>query len=360
MLKIYRNHFYIVLLSLIPACLFYSCDKANKTGSLTWVLKDGTLTISGRGPMPDYRPYNSPWTHQIRGGDPTITSIIIKKGVTTIGDNAFTDCLNVISVSIPPSVSRIGKNAFGGCEKITSIIIPDSVHAIGESAFYNCKGLTSVTLGKSVESIGLGAFDGCDSIRSGASTDPVKEGKRGNFSWILKDGILSISGNGEMPDYESYQTPWTRHIFGISSIIINDGVSAIGNSAFYGCQNVVSVSIPDSVNRIGSYAFNNCTQLSSITLPPGLVELGDKAFMGCPNLLEIKSLNPTPIVRREITREDSYLDEDGIWVFVLSLDEEPFDEETFNNTALYVPGQSIQEYSKAPMWKNFKTIRPLP
>jgi hypothetical protein len=338
--------------------------------------------------MPDYRSYESPWTHQVRGGDPTITSIIIKEGVTTIGNYAFTDCLNVVSVSIPLSVVRIGENAFSGCEKITSIIIPDNVSTIGDYAFGGCKGLLNVTLGKSVESIGRYAFNGCDNIRSGASTDPVKEGKRGNLSWILKDGILSISGNGAMPDYEPYRYPWIRHIFEISSILINNGVTHIGNSAFYGCQNAVSVSIPDSVNHIGANVFYNCTQLSTITLPPGLAELGDEAFMGCPNLLEIKSLNPIPVARREIVKSDNRIinedDEreivivkigpvqetsvrreirksgsDDVPVARLYLYQEPFDEENFNSAALYVPEKSIKAYSEAPMWKKFKNIQPL-
>jgi hypothetical protein len=324
------------------------------------VLKDGTLTISGRGPMPNYSIGGSPWTHRIRGGDPNITSIIIKEGVTAIGDNAFTDCMNVISVSIPLSVTYIGEGAFRGCEKIISIIIPDNVSTIGNSAFEDCKGLTSVTLGKKIETIGYSAFRGCDNIRSGTSTDPVKEGKRGNLSWIIKDGILILSGVGTMPDYKSYQAPWTRHIFEISSIIINDGFTAIGNSAFYGCQNAVSVSIPDSVKSIGDSAFSNCTQLSTIMLPAGLTGLGDGAFMQCTNLFEIISLNPNPAVRKEIKKRDSYRNEDGIWVVVFSLDQEPFNEENFFSATLFVPKESIQVYSDAPMWRKFKNIQPLP
>jgi hypothetical protein len=299
------------------------------------VLKDGTLTISGWGAMPNYKSA-SPWSDY-----PDVSSVIIGEGVTTIGGNAFNEY-----------------------NKITSIIIPDTVVSIGRKAFENCKGLTSVTLGKSLESIDASAFDGCDNIRSGASTDPVKDGKTGPLSWRINDGILFISGNGAMPNYKTYQTPWIRHIFEISSIVINDGVTTIGENAFYGCQNMVSVSIPDSVIEIGSHAFNKCRQLSTITLPSGLMELGYGVFMGCDNLLLINNLNQIPL-RRKIVTGASHTDEqkeliEHLVTVLMEADSPTFHERTYNSGTLYVPKQSIRAYSEALVWKNFKNIQPLP
>ncbi|HAG13569.1 MAG TPA: hypothetical protein DCG49_06870, partial [Ruminococcus sp.] len=107
--------------------------------NLTWTLDDaGTLTISGTGEMTNWRSSNSmPWYDKRE----SIKNIVIKDGVTGIGDYAFNDNY-LISVTIPDSVTSIGKNAFKYCTRMSSITIPDSVTIIGNSVFSGCTGLT--------------------------------------------------------------------------------------------------------------------------------------------------------------------------------------------------------------------------
>lgn len=95
-----------------------------------------------------------------------IDRITIPDSVTSIGDNAFWDCLSLTSVTIPNSVTSIGDWAFDGCSKLTSVTIPDSVTSIGNYAFNNCYGLTSVTIPNSVTSIGALAFWDCFRLTS--------------------------------------------------------------------------------------------------------------------------------------------------------------------------------------------------
>ena len=100
-----------------------------------WSLDDGTLTISGTGPMPaDYSAGQWPWDDQ----RDIIRAVTIEVGVTSIGDAAFSDCKSLTSIKIPASVTSIGNYAFDNCTWLTSIKIPASVTSIGCYAFHSC------------------------------------------------------------------------------------------------------------------------------------------------------------------------------------------------------------------------------
>ena len=101
-------------------------------------LNSYTLEISGRGAMYDYYAYSdniSPWGTE-EYSDLDITRIVVKNGVTYIGDYAFFRCYMVISLTLPNTLRRIGSNAFYGCNSLTSLTLPRSLTSIGRSAFY--------------------------------------------------------------------------------------------------------------------------------------------------------------------------------------------------------------------------------
>ena len=131
--------------------------------NLTWTLDDeGTLTISGNGEMEKYfLPKRVPWRRYCA----SITKVVIKDGVTTIGSLTFCDCTDLTNVIIPDSVTTIGSLAFCDCKSLTSVIIPDSVTTIGSYAFSNCTKLTSFIIPDSVTTIGGKAFAYCTSLK---------------------------------------------------------------------------------------------------------------------------------------------------------------------------------------------------
>ena len=92
----------------------------------------------------------------------------------------------------------------------------------------------------------------------GLSANAEKSGTCGpNLKWHLTDdGVLSISGKGEMHDYQFDSRPWQNHI--VKRLIIGDSVTTIGEFAFYGCRSLTSVAIPNSVTTIGKSAFDGC------------------------------------------------------------------------------------------------------
>ena len=110
-----------------------------------------------------------------------------------------------------------------------------------------------------------------------------------NLTWTLTaDGTLTISGTGAMKDYDydNNRSP----VYGNSSVkkvVIEDGVTSIGNSAFDNCRRLTDITIPKSVTSIGNYAFYNCSSLTSITIPDSVTSIGDYAFFYCYQLTSI-------------------------------------------------------------------------
>ncbi len=107
-----------------------------------------------------------------------------------------------------------------------------------------------------------------------------------NLTWTLSDdGTLTISGTGEMENYlNEYKQPWHSDIALIKNIIINPGVTSIGNCAFCTCSKFNAISIPEGVKKIGSYSFSSCSSLVEITIPSSVESLGNHAFAGCMSL----------------------------------------------------------------------------
>ena len=133
--------------------------------NVTWSLDENTgkLTISGSGAMDDYSSYSSvPWSsHRF-----AIKSVDIGNGVKSIGDAAFSNCINLTSVTIPNSVTSIGNYAFSNCNSLISITIPNSVRSIGHQAFECCSYLTNVTIPNSIKSIDDAIFYRCTRLTS--------------------------------------------------------------------------------------------------------------------------------------------------------------------------------------------------
>ena len=108
---------------------------------------------------------------------------IIPNSVTSIGDDAFSGCESLQSVTIPNSVTSIGYEAFSRCTSLQCVTIPNSVKSIGIGAFSGCESLQSVTIPNSVTSIGDGAFSRCESLQSITIPNSVTSIGDGAFRW---------------------------------------------------------------------------------------------------------------------------------------------------------------------------------
>ena len=214
----------------------------------------------------------------------SLTSITIPNSVTSIGEYAFYKCSFLTSITIPNSVTSIGKFAFYGCSSLTSPVynahcfaympisysgaytIPEGIKQIAGSAFYGCKSLTSVTIPNSVTSIGGYAFCHCYSLSS----------------VTIPNSVTSIGGSA------------FSYCSSLTSITIPNSVTSIGEDAFYYCYSLTSITIPNSVTSIGERAFRDCSGLTSIDIPNSVTSIGKEAFYGCSGLTSVTIEAETP------------------------------------------------------------------
>ena len=112
-----------------------------------------------------------------------------------------------------------------------------------------------------------------------------------NLTWMLDEaGTLRISGSGEMEDYNNYSSnivPWYSNRDRVKTVVIENGVCSIGNSAFSSCNNLTNVAFSESVARIGRSAFGSCPELTSIVIPEGIVVIENETFRYCENLTSV-------------------------------------------------------------------------
>ena len=207
-----------------------------------------------------------------------LTSVTIGNSVTSIGKEAFRECTGLTSINIPNSVTSIGQSAFYGCTGLTNIDIPNSVTSIGQSAFYGCTGLTSINIPESVTSIGQSAFigfTGLTSVTIPNSVTSIGYSAFENIPYIVYPG--SASGS-----------PWgaqVRYAVQDGFLLYNDNAKTIIGKCLPDIAG--NFIIPNGVTTIGNNAFYYCTGLTGITIPKSLTSIGESAFFGCNNITSV-------------------------------------------------------------------------
>lgn len=283
------------------------------------------LVINGSGEMKDWTSTSkSPWNAYIK----KIVNVEMGRAITNIGNYAFYGPSGIKNVIIGTAVKSIGSHAFSNNDSLGVVNIPDSVVSIGDYAFSDCDGQTTVIIPKSVTAVGEYAFAwseeyltiyaeasyvpsgwisrwnwsdckvvwghthfyvdyacSCGNLAYVKKMDVSKTENDNVWAYLFYDGTVIVSGNGEMCDGRVFGD---EHSISVTNLIIEHGVTSIGEYAFGGQQSLESVSLPDTLKVIGIEAFTGCYALSDIEFPEGLEVIGDDAFSACQSLNNLK------------------------------------------------------------------------
>ncbi len=264
-----------------------NCGAEGDGSNLTWSFDADTciLTISGTGAMADYLEEDeygiitnttAPWKNY----SPAITEVKMSEGLTKIGAGAFMHMQNTSIWVIPESVAEIGKLAFYNSSiaeitiKSADTVIFDDPFTLGTAG--TIKGHSGSTAEEYAEKYGRDFSDIDNPDGNGG-----KCGENLTWSFDADTGTLTISGTGEMKEYDQMENrPWHKFMRDVQKIVISDGVTSISDYAFYQLWNTQTVTLPDSLQKIGMGAFFGCDSLINIKLPKNLSEIGDGAFYG--------------------------------------------------------------------------------
>lgn len=246
-----------------------------------------------------------------------LTNIIISDSVTNLGIGVFSGCSDIKTAVIGNGVTNISELTFSGCGGLTSITIPDGVTAIGGQAFYDCGGLADIKIGNSVTNIGDSAFSGCSSLTNITIPNSVTNIGAGAFSECsgLKDVYISDMAawcNIEFGNASSNPMYYANKLYVNNKLLTNlempDSVTSIRDYTFYNCSCLTSVTIPNSVENIGNASFYNCSGLTSVTIPDSVTSIGRSTFYGCSGLTNITIGNSLTSIDENAFQNCSNLD----------------------------------------------------
>ena len=268
----------------------------------TWELNgSGVLTVSGTGDMYDFSYHYEPlipWADQME----QIKSVVIEEGITSVGNFAFSNAVNLTSADLADSVAVIGESAFRNCGQLADVVFPaglteikgfafmncyalsaaqlgDKVESIGNSAFYACSALADVDLGESLVAIDTLAFSGCTSLTEISMPDTVTGLGSDVFNGCT--ALTTVKLSNALTDLPKYTF---NDCTSLVNVTLPQYLTTIGERAFYYCQSLESIQLPFSMIAIGDDAFGHCVKLSDIQLPMALSYVGYFAFNGCTSL----------------------------------------------------------------------------
>ena len=219
----------------------------------------------------------------------SLVNIDIPNDVAEIGDYAFYNCASLSEIRIPYCLYSVGEKAFFGCaslgavhisdmyswcgisfpdcysnplyfakklyingEQVTEVIVPDGISSISSYAFYNCEDLTYVSIPYSVTAIGEDAFCNCSLITS-VHTNDVGAWSSISFGSLYANPLVYA---GKLYLYGEL----------VTDVVIPNGVTEIGDYAFYNCESLTAITIPETVTSIGVEAFSYCSKLTYVSV----------------------------------------------------------------------------------------------
>ena len=270
----------------------------------------------------------APANGNLVNGDVVVPEKVEYKGkeylVTEICPQAFSGSKELKSVQLPDSIVKIEEYAFMNCTELKVAKLGKSLRTICEQAFDGCRALESVDLGPSIEHIGMEVFSGCGQLKELHFPDTLTTlGCRAlEYTSVLDDRKGAVYLNHVLCGYNGYIPPH-------SWLEVREGTTVVAERAFTDVSNIEAVIFPGSMKYIGYCAFTECGDLKYIKLPKSLVQIGSDAF--------------------------SYTSVSEVvapWKKPIEIDYHSFPP----SAVIYIPKGSMEAYSKAKYWKDYKLI----
>lgn len=244
----------------------------------------------------------------------------------------FYNCTTLTDLRFGQTLGDIGKYLFENCTSLESVNIP-GVESIGEKAFNNCSSLSSLAFNTGTKSLGEQTFANCVSLKNVA----------------LPSSVVSVSDGCFMNDNS------------LVTLDLGTSLEIIGPSAFSGCNSLSELNFPKSLYGLGVESFKNCTALPYVTIPDGcrLSSIGARAFQGCTGI-EWVSLSD-----RITSLGANSFDGCNAIRYIKSFNTVPpvglpnFCENVVENSTVFVPAESLDDYKDADVWWEFFDIRPI-
>ena len=273
-----------------------------------------------------------------------LTEIHLSANLTEISAGMLYECVSLTSITIPDGVTRIRNGAFRGCSSLKEITVPASVQYIKYNAFCNCAALKSVTILNPECDIDIAmstisntyelldqsktSYTGSICGLTGSTAEEyakewgytfVSRGEAPKapqtcgegLTWKLEDGVLTISGTGDMQDFDytdmDRYAPWYAQRETVQKIVLEEGVTSIGNFAFRGCSALKTIKLPDGLKSVGQRAFMDCSSLYMVYMPDGMESIGGMAFENCKQLRSVR-------IPESLTDFGGFVFRDTLWL----------------------------------------------
>jgi len=324
-----------LLVSVLPAGAHAAGSSGSCGDNVKWAFDPatGTMTLSGSGETYLYsRGEPIPWADL----KPQITRVVVGEGITALGYDLFRDCTALTEVVLPESLRELGSGIFYGCTALTgTMILPESLAYVGGNVFRGT-GLNAVIVCGNMEYLGGYTFAECPALQQvwflgdaprdfgddlfyGSTlyalypdgNDTWNEYNLlqygGTVVWMRFDpetgepipdevywsfdettGTLYIEGTGPVPGFLQDEQPWYDLREQILHVVVGEGITEIGNKAFYArFYNLQTLTLPSTLMYIGDQAFYNCYNLQNVTFPAGLKGMGFDAFGDCGSMTQV-------------------------------------------------------------------------
>ena len=324
----------------------FGLDNEGNESGLKWDIYGTTLYVTrktddkgafvGSGKMPNFTAGKAtPWADNYRTN---ITKAVFENGVTRIGERCLEEHTALTTVTMANTVTVMGAYCMNASPKVASLKLSDNLVELTTGVLNNNTALTELTIPfgtkvtagsfrKVSNQLVLNIYQGSKSY-AWATGEGSSEGKTpvimdkdyglsynvleflggsvsddGKVTWTLDDGVLTISGEGEIPNYSATaDEPWSAYRSDITKVIIADGITRIGNRAFQECSALTSIEIADSVMKMGEYVFNACGKLASVKLSANTEKIMSGTFNNAKSLKELNIPSKTAVEANSFTK----------------------------------------------------------